>query len=232
MISIDMKGKVFLISLAASIVFTSCQIAPREQQNDSPDTSEASTEQGRGGTDEQGRAGERGGTDEQGRAGELTGNKPRAGVNRNAVLIENSTKSEFDGKSGDEVFRVALLGDSVLSGTVAFTITNGEGELIYSDEFPAIMLAATYDESINTPAKQEVLIKKRIDEFFEANRFKQPAIEGDQPPHDAFFIEKAAYDNLKETKAPGFLYLIGKENTKHIAWSPLEQKVVMYFNCC
>lgn len=156
----------------------------------------------------------------------------RTGVDRNAVLLENSARSEFDGKAGDEVFRVVLMGDSILSGTVAFTISNGEGDLIYSDEFPAIMLAATYDESVNTPEKQEAHVKKRIEEFFASNRFKARAIEGGQPPHDAFYVDEETYQNLQETGAPGFLYVIGKENTKHIAWSPAEQKVVMYFNCC
>lgn len=156
----------------------------------------------------------------------------KSGLNRESVLLENATTLEFDGKDGEEQFRVALFGDRILDGTVAFTIRNGQGELIYTDEFPASMLAASYDETINTPEKQEALIRERIDEFFDEDRFKQPAIEGNQPPHDSYFIEKSTYDDLRQTNAPGFLYLIGKENTKHIAWSSAEQKVVMYFNCC
>lgn len=155
-----------------------------------------------------------------------------SGVDRDAVLLEKTASMQFDKQGGDEEFRVTLLGDSVLSGTIAFTITNDKGQLIYSDEFPASMLAATYDESINTPARQEALVRERIEEFFGEDRFRNTAIEGDQPPHDSFYIEKATYDNLKETNAPGFIYVIGKENGKYIAWSPLEEKVVMYFNCC
>lgn len=218
-----MTRTLFLCFLVA-IAVTACQLSTREQEGNSGDSAEAETVQPETGA----ALGEtRSPGDDPGRQGDRV-----PGVNRNAVLIENSISRQFDGKEGEEQFRVALLGDSILTGTVAFTITNAAGELIYSDEFPAVMLAATYDESVNTPAKQEALIKKRIDEFFQKDRFREPAIEGDQPPHDSFFIEKDTYDNLKETNAPGFLYLIGKENTKHIAWSPLEGKVVMYFNCC
>lgn len=154
------------------------------------------------------------------------------GVNRNAVALEKTASMQFDKQGGEELFRVALLGDSVLTGTIAFTITNDKGELVYSDEFPANMLAATYDETIDTPQEQEALIRERLNDFFDPKRFKHPAIKGNQPPHDSFFLEKDTYDNLMETNAPGFIYVIGKENAKHIAWSPVEQKVIMYFNCC
>ncbi|QEC52920.1 hypothetical protein EDD80_105127 [Anseongella ginsenosidimutans] len=220
-----MKLKMFFLVSIATVLFTACQISSRQEGNASGDTTETSAGAVALGNSSGGEANNSAGA-------EPAGIESPAGVDREAVLLENTATKQFDGQRGEEVFRVALLGDSVLSGTVAFTITNSEGQLIYSDEFPAVMLAATYDESINTPAKQEALVKKRIEEFFEEKRFKEQAIEGDQPPYDSFFITKATYDNLKETSAPGFLYLIGKENTKHIAWSPLEEKVVMYFNCC
>lgn len=210
----------FLVTIAA----TACQLSTHEQEGNSGDSAQAEPVPAENGAIPGESRGPGEGSDRKG--------DHFPAVNRNAVLMENSVSRQFDGKDGEEQFRVALLGDSILTGTVAFTITNAAGELIYSDEFPAVMLAATYDESINTPARQEALIEKRINEFFQKDRFRDRAIEGDEPPHDSFFIEKDTYDNLKETNATGFLYLIGKENTKHIAWSPLEGKVVMYFNCC
>src|SRR3546814_803168 len=161
--------KIVFLGFMIVLIVAACQISPTDRQAGDQDTTGSETR-----------------AMEPGQAVIPEGN-PEEGVDRNSVLMEESSSRQFDGKQGEEQFHIALLGEEALSGTVAFTITNGEGELIYSDEFPAMMLAATYDESINTPEKQEALIRERIEEFFLDERFKAQPIEGDQPPHDSFF---------------------------------------------
>lgn len=209
-----MKSSIFFLAVSMTVIFGACQLSTKnaEEQN------RADTTAG---------AGETQAPEQVSPAGPAEGR----GTDGMPVLLENTVSRQFDGQSGDEVFRVVLLGDSVLSGTVAFTITNAGGEVIYSDQFPSTMLAATYDESVNTPEKQGKLVRERINGFFGEKGFKTPAIDANMQ-HDSSFVDKATYDNLKTTDAPGFVYVIGKENAKFIAWSVLEGKVVMYFNCC
>lgn len=148
-----------------------------------------------------------------------------------SVLLENSVARQFDGKGGDEVFTVTLKGENYLDGEIELRIDNDRGERIYTDTFPAIMLAATYDETINTPEKQDQLVIDRMNGFFDQSNFREPAIDGDMP-HDDNMVSQEVYNELKAGKTTGFHYLIGKENTKFVAWSDRAGKVVMYFNCC
>lgn len=222
-------------TIAASLLiffFTACRLSPDNRENGAGGDTAVTTgeelvdpeKKVPGSDDEHGIDGQSGS-----HAGQHPGS--HAAVDRETVLLENSVERQFDGRDGGEVFRIALLGDSVLTGTVAFTISNSSGEIIYTDEFPALMLAATYDESVDTPQEQEELVKERLRQFFSEKSFKTPAIDANMP-HDEQFVDKATYDNLRQSEAPGFVYVIGKENGKFIAWSPLEERVVMYFNCC
>lgn len=153
-----------------------------------------------------------------------------------AKVNHQVTKShEFSKPGKKDLFSISLTGKTILDGDVVFKIVAYNNKTIYEDKFKANFLVGNGPpESYAKPMtvkQQEDYIIKRMNEFFAEKNFKKPAIT--METLDTYNISKAIWDDIKADKSSiGFIYTIGKENTKHIAYHKKSGKAVMYFNCC
>ncbi|SNC75114.1 hypothetical protein SAMN06265337_2711 [Hymenobacter gelipurpurascens] len=136
----------------------------------------------------------------------------------------------FSSPSTPDVFTLALRGPNLLSGEATFTITAAGGQVIFREVLtaPDLEAALVYEMkgSTATQAEREAYVRRRMEEFFADKNFQKPAL-----PKAATFqpglADRAAWDDLhRRSDALGFHYLVGKEDRRVIAWSPLRKQVV------
>lgn len=132
--------------------------------------------------------------------------------------------------STPDLFQLVLRGDSLLNGQATFTITDATGKVIFREELSSADLEASLVYEMTGPAasrqQREAFLRRRMDEFFAPKQFRQPAL----GPRDAYqpgTLDRATWDDLhRRPSAIGFDYLVGKEDRRRIAWSPLKKQVV------
>ena len=136
----------------------------------------------------------------------------------------------FSSPSAPDVFTLALRGPNLLTGEATFTITAASGQVIFREVLTAPDLEAALVYEMKGPtatqSEREAYVRRRIDEFFVDKNFQRPAL-----PKVATFqpglADRAAWDDLhRRPDALGFHYLVGKEDRRVIAWSPLRKQVV------
>jgi hypothetical protein len=153
-----------------------------------------------------------------------------------AVNVQSDTlkmverRHRFSSPSTDDTFRLVLRGSSLLAGEATFTITNSGGETIFREVVSASDLeAAMVYEMKNataTQAEREAFVRRRMDDFFADKNFRTPAVKS-QETYQAGPIDRTTWDDLRRRPdSIGFQYLVGKEDGRRIAWSPLKQQVV------
>jgi hypothetical protein len=131
-----------------------------------------------------------------------------------------------------DVFRLVLRGPSVLEGAATFTITTAEGEVIFRETLSAAELEAPMVYEMKTatvtPAEREAYVRRRMNEFFQPSNFTSPAVAASASyPTGPNALDRATWDDLrKRSKSIRFNYLVGKEDRRSIAWSPLKKQVV------
>ncbi|MCC2546918.1 hypothetical protein LJY25_10720 [Hymenobacter sp. BT175] len=136
----------------------------------------------------------------------------------------------FSSPGTPDLFTLQLRGPSVLEGEATFTITDHAGQVIFREALPAADLEAALVYELKTPsatpAQREAFIRRRMDSFFADQNFHRPAIS----PGEAYRngeLERPTWDDLKQrADAVSFEYLVGKEERRRIAWSPLKKQVV------
>ncbi|QIL75769.1 hypothetical protein [Hymenobacter sp. HDW8] len=139
-------------------------------------------------------------------------------------------RHRFSSPSTDDTFRLVLRGPSLLAGEATFTITNSSGETIFREVVSAADLEASmvYEMKNNTAtqAEREAFVRRRMDEFFTDKNFRTPAVTT-KDIYQAGTIDRTTWDDLRRRPdSIGFQYLVGKEDGRRIAWSPLKQQVV------
>lgn len=113
-----------------------------------------------------------------------------------------------------------------------FQIVDENGIEILTEKYPANYLIGYGLDPGATIEEQENYIKKRVDEFFKGENFISPAIELESK-FDEDESDYQIWNDIKsDSTAVGFLYLIGEESIKSIAYSKKMKKVVVYFSCC
>ncbi|MFC7667794.1 hypothetical protein ACFQT0_10655 [Hymenobacter humi] len=138
--------------------------------------------------------------------------------------------SQPDGRP--DVFRLVLRGPSVLEGAAMFTITDANGQVIFRETLSAADLEApmVYEmkTATATPAEREAFVRRRIREFFRPAQFSSPAVPTAAPyPTGPEAPDHATWNDLrKRHESIRFTYLVGKEDRRSIAWSPLKKQVV------
>ncbi|MES2627775.1 MAG: hypothetical protein V4616_02290 [Bacteroidota bacterium] len=152
---------------------------------------------------------------------------------RKSTQVLTQTKTHiFSDPNAPDTFKIVLEGDSLLNAAVTFDIVSHTGQRIYHETFTSDYLIGFGVEPGAPPAELEAVIRKRILEFFDEKNFIQPAIKSDMA-FDPNYSDKQAWNEVKAyASSVGFMYLLGKEDGRRIAWSPTSGKVVMYFNCC
>lgn len=150
-----------------------------------------------------------------------------------SVLIENKIMHSFSQIDRKDEFYICIKGKSITDGTVIFRITNTDGKEIYHEEFHSnLLINYDFDGNFNSKKDTEKFIKARIKDFFNEKYYEFPAIELDSD-FSGNYSEKEIWDDIKSDRtAIGFIYLIGEEDNRGIAFSKKNGKVVMYFSCC
>ena len=138
----------------------------------------------------------------------------------------------FSQAGAPDVFRLVLRGDSVLKGPATFTITDAGGQVIFREVLSAAELEApmVYEmkTATTTPAAREAFVRRRVREFFRPAQFARPAVAAAAPhPAGPDAADRATWDDLRRRpQSVRFTYLVGKEDRRVIAWSPLKKQVV------
>ncbi|MCR5888837.1 hypothetical protein LRS06_13900 [Hymenobacter sp. J193] len=139
-------------------------------------------------------------------------------------------RHEFSTPGQPDLFMLALRGTDITTGEATFTITSATGTVIFREVLPAADLEASLVYSMTGPTaskqEREAFIRKRMDVFFEEKQFGKPAVPASgSAPADT--EDKAAWQDLqKRPEALRFTYLVGKEEQRRIAWSPLRKQVI------
>jgi hypothetical protein len=136
----------------------------------------------------------------------------------------------FSAPATPDVFTLALRGPNLLSGEASFTITTASGQVIFREVLTAPDLEAALVYEMKTPtatqAEREAYVRRRMDEFFAEKNFQRPAIPA-SATYQPGLADRVAWDDLRRRPdARGFHYLVGKEDQRVIAWSPLRKQVV------
>ncbi|UOR05602.1 hypothetical protein MUN82_00535 [Hymenobacter aerilatus] len=141
-------------------------------------------------------------------------------------------RHEFSTPGMPDVFRLVLRGQNVLDGQIDFTIIAHTGQVIFHEMLSAADLEAAmvYDmagTSRPTPTAREAYVRRRMDEFFEDKNFHQPALPSAAPLPAGSPLDRNTWaDMQRRADTIGFQYLVGKEDRRRIAYSPLTKQVV------
>ena len=154
-------------------------------------------------------------------------------VHNDTILVENRLNHPFSHPIKSDEFHIYIIGsNSILEGTVIFTIKDYNGTVIYTEKFPANELLGYHTDYHNKKDEKEDFIEKRITEFFDQENFYNPAIK-ENDNFDSDYSNLEIWEDIRsDSTAIGFDYLIGEEDGRRIAYSKKLKKVVMYFNCC
>jgi hypothetical protein len=146
------------------------------------------------------------------------------------VLRRRHAFSQPGGKPDE--FRLVFRGASLLTGAATFTITDPSGQVIFREMLPAADLEAALVYEMKTPsataAEREAFIRRRLDEFLLPAHFHSPAIAATAAfPAASEQLDRATWTALRQApQSIRFDYLVGKEDRRQIAWSPLKKQVV------
>ena len=149
------------------------------------------------------------------------------------TLLTSSRRHPFSAPAAPDVFSLVLRGPSVLTGEATFTITTAQGEVIFREVLtaPDLEAALVYEMKgpTATPAEREAYVRRRIREFFAEGNFHRPALPptAPYPTPPPVSPDQATWNDLKQRPdAISFHYLVGKEDRRTLAWSPLQKQVV------
>ncbi|RAK67072.1 hypothetical protein [Hymenobacter edaphi] len=140
------------------------------------------------------------------------------------------TRHLFSSPSAPDLFQLVLRGDSLLSSEATFTITAADGTVIFREALSSADLEASMVYEMTKPGatrqEREAYVRRRMDEFFAASNFHTPAIDA-RATFQPGTADRATWDDLRRRSGTvGFQYLVGKEDRRRIAWSPLKKQVV------
>jgi hypothetical protein len=148
------------------------------------------------------------------------------------ILQTISQAHKFSNPLKPDQFTLTLSGNSLLNGTISFTITSTDGQNIYSESFPSSYLLNYDIDPTATKKEKEAFVLKRMKEFFGEENFSAPAVKASDT-FDPEYADKQVWELLRSDRdAVGFTYLVGEEDSRSIAWSKKQKKVVRYFECC
>jgi hypothetical protein len=132
-----------------------------------------------------------------------------------------------------DTFRIVLKGSTPEDMELVFTITPKDGVPVYTAILKAKKLIDNYSETVDLGKedKQLLFLEEELSQFFDEENFLEPAVTENETPNDNT-PDKVFFNELKKTGLDGFKYRTGKESKVYIAWSDLEKKVKVYYQCC
>lgn len=148
------------------------------------------------------------------------------------VLYKSESLHYFSSTTDKDSFKITVTGQTIKSGQFRFQIITKDGQSILDESYETTMLLDYGLKANPTDSEIDEYIKKRIDKFFNANNFHQPAI-AKTDTFDEDYGEKEIWDDIiADQTSIGFHYLIGEEDGRQIAYSKKKGKIVLYYNCC
>jgi hypothetical protein len=130
-----------------------------------------------------------------------------------------------------DVFRLQVLGDSLLTAPAVLTIHSASGQELYRQQLNPGDLEAPLVYVLNgepaTPARRLAYVRWRLTHFFADSCFSTPAV-GPQETYSPGFVDRATWDDLRRPGTIAFRYLVGKEDGHRLAWSARQKKVVRF----
>ena len=156
--------------------------------------------------------------------------RARATTPQSDTLKTVRQRHVFSAPASPDEFRLTLRGKNVLTGEITFTITDAGGQVIFREMLAAADLEASMVYEMKTPtatpAEREAYIRRRMDEFFAEKNFRKPA-RAAKDSYQEGGADRATWEDLqKRPDAVGFVYLVGKEDRRRIAYSPRTKQVV------
>ncbi|GAA4354801.1 hypothetical protein GCM10023185_16970 [Hymenobacter saemangeumensis] len=138
----------------------------------------------------------------------------------------------FATPNAPDVFRLELLGDSLLSASALLIIRTATGQELYRQELrPGELEAALVYElkagEQPSRARREAYLRQRRAEFFSDDKFTSPAI-GPEEAMQPEYADLPTWNSLKLPGTVGFSFQVGKEDGHRIAWVPAKKKVLRY----
>ncbi|WBA40322.1 hypothetical protein [Hymenobacter canadensis] len=136
----------------------------------------------------------------------------------------------FSAPASPDEFKLTLRGKDVLTGQITFTITDASGQVIFREMLTSADLEASMVYEVKTPtvtlAEREAYVRRRMDEFFADKNFRQPALTT-KDAYQSGGADRPTWTELqKRPDAVGFVYLVGKEDRRRIAYAPGTKQVV------
>ena len=149
------------------------------------------------------------------------------------VGIENKAVKNFSDSLAADTFSVKVVGASLDSQKLDFRIKNSKGMEIYHVDISSADILKNYDATIDLKKNKNKakFLESEVSRFFDDENFMEPAITETETP-DKNVPDLAFYEELKNSGLNGFFYRLGKEEKIYIGWSPKENKVKVYYNCC
>ncbi|WBO83243.1 hypothetical protein [Hymenobacter yonginensis] len=136
----------------------------------------------------------------------------------------------FSAPASPDEFKLTLRGKDVLTGQITFTITDVSGQVIFREMLTPADLEASMVYEMKTPtakpAEREAYIRRRMDEFFADKKFRQPALTAKDAYQEGGADRPTWTELQKRPDAVGFVYLVGKEDRRRIAYAPGTKQVV------
>jgi len=147
--------------------------------------------------------------------------------------LQKTVLKTFSDSLKADTFTLQIQGDKPRDMRLLFTIRSWQGQEIYRTTISATSLFKNYNATIDLSKKNNQIkfLKEEMDEFFEEENFMEPAVtEGEHP--DQYVPDKPFFEELKQNQLNGFMYRLGKDDKRYIAWSASERKVKTYYSCC
>lgn len=146
---------------------------------------------------------------------------------------EKTALRPFSDSAKADTFRIVLNGNKPKEMELVFSITKAGGGQIYTQTLKAAALLDNYKETVdlNKEKQQIQFMQEELNLFFEDENFIEPAVTETEEP-DENTPDKSFFAELKKSGLNGFKYRLGKESKVYIAWSDLDKKVKIYYQCC
>ncbi|AYA37733.1 hypothetical protein D3Y59_12150 [Hymenobacter oligotrophus] len=149
------------------------------------------------------------------------------------ALMEATAEHRFSSKQANDVFVLRIVGDSLLTGQVQFSIVAAAGDTLWREQFPVAALLdyglLKYGEN-PTAAQREAYVRERLDRFFAPAQFQEPAVKPGTAPNR--HAKQPAWKEVQQTGLPGFAYSLYEEDGRQLAYLPSQRKAVVYYTCC
>ncbi|QIP16717.1 hypothetical protein G8759_30775 [Spirosoma aureum] len=145
-------------------------------------------------------------------------------ANQIKPLYTNRVIRFFSNQTWQDTLSIDVNGESIITGEVFLNITNYKGEPIYKTVFPARKLLN--HEGLIIPDRDELEIKKRIDNFFSPTFFNQVSIMNNDSlsiPDSSMAIWKTIQS---DPTAIYFSYSVNNDTVNRIAYSKILQKTI------